>query len=97
MKIQGLQTDKLTPVHLPEICAPRQALLKTFDRAAEKRCVYVAAPAGCGKTLSALLWTQSAGRTPIWIGLDEYDNTLPAFYRLFLYRAFFFHLAGWQA
>lgn len=40
-------------------------------------------PAGCGKTVSALLWIRKSGRTPIWIGLDEYDNTLSAFYRLF--------------
>jgi len=83
MNTQELQTDKLSLINLPEICAPRLELLRSFDKAAEKRCVYVGAPAGCGKTVSALLWIRKSGRTPVWIGLDEYDNTLSAFYRLF--------------
>lgn len=88
MSPQKLQTDKLLPADLPEICAPRLELLSRFDRVSDKRCIYVNAPAGSGKTISTRLWLQKAGREPIWLGLDEYDNNLAAFYRLFC-AAFF--------
>ncbi len=83
MNLQGLQTDKLVPIELPEICAPRLELLGRFDKASAKRCIYVGAPAGCGKTVSTLLWIRKSGCTPIWLGLDVYDNTPAAFYRFF--------------
>lgn len=83
-----LQTDKLIPIDLPEICAPRPELLRHFDKAAGKRCIYVGAPAGCGKTVSALLWIQKSGCKAVWMGLDEYDNAPAAFYRFFC-KAFF--------
>jgi len=83
MKAQNFQTDKLVPIKLPEICAPRSELLKRFDKASGKRIIYVKAPGGCGKTVSTLLWMQKSGYTPIWLGLDEYDNTPSAFYRFF--------------
>ena len=83
MNVQTLQTDKLIPIKLPEICAPRLELLRRFDKASDKRCIYVRAPGGCGKTVSTLLWIQKSGYTPIWLGLDEYDNTPSTFYRFF--------------
>lgn len=83
MNCQGLQTDKLVPIELPEICAPRTELLNIFAKASGKRCIYINAPAGCGKTVSALLWIQKSGVKPIWLGLDAYDNTPAAFYRFF--------------
>ena len=83
MNVQTLQTDKLIPIKLPEICAPRLQLLRRFDKASEKRCIYVSAPGGCGKTVSTLLWIQKSGYTPIWLGLDAYDNTPSTFYRFF--------------
>lgn len=83
MSTQGLQTDKLIPVVLPEICAPRLRLLDRFDKASDNRWVYISAPAGCGKTVSTLLWIQKAGYKTIWLGLDIYDNTPAAFYRFF--------------
>ncbi len=83
MSVITLQTDKLIPIKLPEICAPRLELLKRFDKASEKRCIYVNAPGGCGKTVSTLLWMKKSGYIPIWLGLDEYDNTPAAFYRFF--------------
>ncbi len=60
MNLQGLQTDKLVPIELPEICAPRLELLGRFDKASAKRCIYVGAPAGCGKTVSTLLWIRKS-------------------------------------
>jgi len=80
---QSLKTDKLIPIELPEICAPRLALLEGFAKAAAKRCIYVGAPAGCGKTISTLLWLKKSDLKTIWIGLDKYDNTLAGFYRFF--------------
>lgn len=74
--------DKYTPATLPEVCAPRHALLDCFHQAAQSRLVYVCAPAGYGKTVSTLLWLEVAKRKAIWIGLDRYDNGLSVFYRL---------------
>lgn len=88
MSPRSLQTDKLIPVNLPEICAPRPELLGRFDRASVKRCIYINAPAGCGKTVSTRLWVQKSGCKPIWLGLDTYDNTPVAFYRLFCMALF---------
>lgn len=88
MSTQALQTDKMVPIRLPEICAPRLDLLKSFDRAADKRCIYISAPGGFGKTVSALLWIQKSGLVPIWLGLDKYDNTPSTFFR-FLCTALF--------
>ncbi|NLT58157.1 MAG: hypothetical protein GXX99_04260 [Clostridiales bacterium] len=78
------RTGQLIPIDLPEICAPRAALMDTYKNAAGKRCVYVHAPAGSGKTVSTLLWLKKSGRRTIWIGLDRYDNAPAAFYRVFL-------------
>ena len=89
MSTNSLQTDKLIPIKLPEICAPRLDLLKRFDKASEKRCIYVKAPGGCGKTVSTLLWMKKSGHIPIWLTLDEYDNTPAAFYRFFCSSLFF--------
>ncbi len=83
MDPQGLHTDKLIPIALPETCAPRPELLARYGQAAGMRCVFVSAPAGCGKTVSTLLWLKESGRRAVWLGLDEYDNTPAAFYRFF--------------
>lgn len=93
MSSLGLQTDKLIPVELPEICAPRLELLGRFDQASGKRYIYISAPAGCGKTVSTRLWIQKSGCIPIWLSLDIYDNTPVAFFRFFV-RHFFplFHM-----
>jgi LuxR family transcriptional regulator, maltose regulon positive regulatory protein len=42
----------------------------------------ICAPAGYGKTVSALLWIEAAKRRSVWIGLDEYDNAPFVFYKL---------------
>lgn len=75
--------DKFSSVKLPDICAPRHAVVNLFHKAAEKRIVYVSAPAGYGKTVSTQLWLKNSSRVPLWIGLDEYDNTPSIFYKLF--------------
>lgn len=78
-----MQTDKQTPVSLPEIYAAREELMQTFGKAAQNQYIYVQAPAGYGKTISTLLWIKKAGCKTIWISLDAYDNTPVLFYRLF--------------
>jgi LuxR family maltose regulon positive regulatory protein len=80
--------EKMIPIELPEICAPRTELLGMFDHAAGKRCIYINAPGGCGKTVSTLLWLKKSGLKTIWLGLDIYDNSLSGFYRFFC-TAFF--------
>ena len=77
------QTDKQTPVSLPEICAPRSRLLQNFDTASKNQYIFVHAPAGYGKTISTLLWLKKRNMKTAWISLDAYDNTLVLFYRLF--------------
>jgi len=83
MSTINFENDKYVPTPLPEICAPRHELLKLYDRAEENRLALVCAPAGCGKTVSTLLWVKDSGRRSIWIGLDEYDNAPFVFYKLF--------------
>ena len=79
--INGLLNKKFTPAALPEVYAPRQALLTLLHKAAEGHFVYVDALAGSGKTVSALLWLGASGRKSVWIGLDEYDNAPAVFYK----------------
>ena len=83
MKNKHLLNDKFATSKLPEICAPRHELLKTFHRESDKRVIFVSAPAGYGKTVSTLLWLYNSGRKIIWIGLDGYDNAPSIFYKLF--------------
>lgn len=73
--------DKFEPNLLPEVCAPRGRLLTALRRAEAGRFIYIGAPAGSGKTVSALLWLNASKRKPVWIGLDPYDNTPPIFYK----------------
>ncbi|MCL2147196.1 MAG: LuxR C-terminal-related transcriptional regulator [Synergistaceae bacterium] len=71
------------PVSLPEICAPRKDLLRSFDRAAERQIVFIQAPGGYGKTVSTLLWLKKTDCRSAWRCFDEYDNTPALFYRMF--------------
>lgn len=75
-------SEKFTPASLPEVYAPRRALLADLYAAAEDGFTYVTAPAGSGKTVSALLWLSDCRRKPVWLGLDGYDNALSVFYKL---------------
>jgi len=79
----NFMNDKFIPTPLPEICASRKELLTLYHKAAESRLAVVCAPAGYGKTVSALLWIRDSSRRAIWIGLDEYDNAPFVFYKLF--------------
>ena len=71
------------PVSLPEICAPREELLRYIDNAAKKQIVFISSPGGYGKTVSMLLWLKKHGRHAAWHSFDEYDDTLALFYLLF--------------
>lgn len=83
MPTVNFENDKYIPSPLPEICAPRQNLLKRFNHTADNRLTAVCAPAGYGKTVSALLWIRASHRRSVWIGLDKYDNAPFVFYKLF--------------
>ena len=74
--------EKFSAAKLPDICAPRHALVNTFHQHAGKRVIVVSAPAGFGKTVSALLWLSASSRRSVWLGLDEYDNMAAVFYKL---------------
>ena len=75
-------SDKFTPARLPEVCAPRKSLMARFDEAAADGFVFVSAQGGSGKTVTTLLWLEKSGNTPVWIGLDSYDNSPSVFYKL---------------
>ena len=77
-----IMNDKLMPVNLPGIYVPRPKLQQTFEKAASKPLVIVSAAAGCGKSLSTLLWLNESKRKYAWVSLDTYDNSLSVFYRL---------------
>lgn len=74
-------SEKFTPNLLPEVCAPRQALLRVYNQAAAFKFIYAGAQAGSGKTVSSLLWLNSCKRKTVWIGLDSYDNAPSVFYK----------------
>lgn len=73
--------DKFTPAQLPEVYAPRKSLLARMGETAQNGFVFVSAQGGSGKTISTLLWLLKSKRTPVWIGLDSYDNSLSVFYK----------------
>ncbi len=77
----SLLNEKFMPAALPEVCVSRRRLLNLFHKAAQGRFTYVGAPAGSGKTVSALLWLAACGRQAVWIGLDAYDNAPSVFYK----------------
>ena len=75
-------SEKFAPADLPDVCAPRLRMVDALDRAVRsRRFVYVGAPAGSGKTVSALLWLRKVKRPAVWIGLDRYDNVPSVFYK----------------
>ena len=74
--------EKYSPGSLPEICAPRNELLRKLDHRSRERLLYIQAPAGYGKTVVTNLWLQRSGLRHLWITLDEYDNDPELFYRL---------------
>ena len=76
-----LLNDKCIPADLPEMCVPRTELMKKLQAASASRFIYTAAPAGSGKTVTALLWNSVSGRKPLWISLDNYDNVPSVFYK----------------
>lgn len=78
-----LLNDKFIPPKPPDIYAPRRSLITLFYRESLKRIIYVSAPAGYGKTVSTQLWLKDSNLVPLWISLDEYDNTSSIFYKLF--------------
>ena len=83
MSVPNIQNNKYTPNPLPQPVAPRNALLATLDKSAEKKLVFISAAAGSGKTVSSLLWIKKSNRKAVWIGLDAYDNSTSIFYRMF--------------
>ena len=66
---------------------PRYALMKVLDGLLGKQVIYVHAPAGFGKTMSALLWLEhrekQARLNHSWISLDEHDNKTAEFCKRF--------------
>ncbi|MCL2759703.1 MAG: LuxR C-terminal-related transcriptional regulator [Treponema sp.] len=76
-----LINDKCIPANLPELCIPRNELMKKLQMAAQGFYVFIGAPAGSGKTVTALLWNSVCERKPLWLSLDAYDNVPSVFYK----------------
>lgn len=83
MSASPFPNEKFTAASLPRICLQRPRVRHLFERAAEKRVLFVSAPAGYGKTISTRLWLSQEDIETVWIGLDDYDNTPSIFYKLF--------------
>ena len=66
--------------------APRTALMEMLDYLSEKRVIYMHAPGGYGKTVSATLWLERKDKNPkrAIISLDEYDNKVSEFCKRFI-------------
>ncbi|WP_066685685.1 LuxR C-terminal-related transcriptional regulator [Christensenella intestinihominis] len=75
-------SEKYIPSSLPEVCTGRGGVLDKIDEMCRERLLYIQAPAGYGKTVTANLWLQRSGARHVWISLDEYDNNPELFYRL---------------
>lgn len=75
-------SEKYIPSSLPEVCTGRGGVLDKIDEMCRERLLYIQAPAGYGKTVTANLWLQRNGARHVWISLDEYDNNPELFYRL---------------
>ncbi|MCL2003174.1 MAG: LuxR C-terminal-related transcriptional regulator [Oscillospiraceae bacterium] len=67
--------------------APRTALMKLLDSILDSSVLYLHAPAGFGKTMSALLWLEHREKqAPVkqaWLSLDNHDNKTSDFCRRF--------------
>lgn len=83
MPVPNIQNNKYTPSPLPEVCAPRRSLLAQMNAELARKLLLISAPAGSGKTVSALLWLRESGRKTAWIGLDALDGSASVFYRMF--------------
>ncbi|MDR0306444.1 MAG: LuxR C-terminal-related transcriptional regulator [Chitinispirillales bacterium] len=63
--------------------APRIELMKLLNTLAEKRVIYIHAPAGYGKTFSVKLWLRQKGALNAWIALgDKQINRQGGFYKI---------------
>lgn len=72
---------QVTPSVPPKSYALRQELMDIINSAVTERFVHLNAPAGSGKTISALLWLNSCKCKSVWIGLDQYGNVPKVFYK----------------
>ncbi|WP_080801502.1 LuxR C-terminal-related transcriptional regulator [Arabiibacter massiliensis] len=61
--------------------APRAALMRRLDEASATRIVFIEAPAGFGKTVSARLWLAGRNVNARWLSLDAYDDAPAPFYQ----------------
>ena len=84
------------PVSIPQLCAPREDLLNTFEQRAQKQYIYINAAGGYGKTISTLLWLNKTNRIYSWMFFDEYDNMLPMFYRSLCRSILAASLSAWE-
>lgn len=75
-------SDKFIAPKLHENYTYRYALLNTLTIGTNKDIIYICAPSGFGKTTAVIQWLEYSKFPYVWIDLDEYDNTLTAFFRL---------------
>lgn len=75
---------KLTPPSAARL-VPRERLFVRLDAARPRQLVWIAAPAGAGKTSLATSWIAARGLRPVWYRLDA-DDTDPATFFHYLAR-----------
>src|SRR5208337_4936780 len=76
---------KLTRPHLATV-VKRSRLLARLDSAADKRIIWISAPAGYGKTTLAANWLDARKLPCLWYQADEGDADIGTFY-LYLGKA----------
>lgn len=70
---------KLTAPRLGQVLT-RNRLLKELDRCARHKLVWIAAPAGSGKTTLAADWLRSRKRAHLWYQVDAGDQDIASFF-----------------
>ena len=73
------QLAKLSPPRLDRVFL-RERLFAIFDQNLDKPLIWVASPAGAGKTLAVAKYTQSRQRPTIWFQADEGDGDIASFF-----------------
>lgn len=73
-----------TKLYIPDLrkgYVSRSRLTNRLTQADQHKLVLITAPAGFGKTTLLAEWVATLPQRPVWLSLDDEDNTLPRFLR----------------
>lgn len=72
MDSMTMRDDRFSPPVIPPGRVKRTALIRQLNTLAQRRILFIQAPAGSGKTTLVCQWLQETRRTALWITLDEF-------------------------